>query len=106
VKLTVNFARRVFWVSGVYGFLILGPQYFMEGKINVDNPPAITHAEYFYGFIGVGRAWQFLFLVIARDPVRYRLAILPAILENSRSPARRQFCISGKNSRFKSLSLV
>ena len=35
----------------------------------------------FYGFIGVALAWQVLFLIIARDPVRYRGAIWAAILE-------------------------
>jgi hypothetical protein len=77
----IKFAKRVFLAAGVYGVLVLLPQYFMEGKISADNPPAITHSEYFYGFIGVGIAWQILFLVIARDPVRYRLAMLPSVLE-------------------------
>ena len=77
----MKFAKRVFGVAGVYGVLVLVLQYFMEGKISADNPPAITHPEYFYGFIGVGLAWQILFLVIARDPVRYRLAMLPVALE-------------------------
>jgi hypothetical protein len=77
----MKFAKRVFLVAGIYGLLALVPQYFMEGKISAENPPAITHPEYFYGFIGVGVAWQILFLVIARDPVRYRLAMLPAVVE-------------------------
>lgn len=77
----MKFTKRVFAVAGVYGLLMLLPQYFMEGKISADNPPAITHPEYFYGFIGVGLAWQILFLVIARDPIRYRFAMVPAILE-------------------------
>jgi len=77
----MRFAKRVFQVAGVYGVIVLLPQYFMEGKISADNPPAITHPEYFYGFICVALAWQILFLLIARDPVRYRLAMLPSILE-------------------------
>lgn len=77
----MKFAKRVFGIGGIYGVLVLLPQYFMEGKVSADNPPAITHPEYFYGFIGVGLAWQILFLVIARDPIRYRLAMLPATLE-------------------------
>lgn len=77
----MKFAKRVFGVAGIYGVLVLLPQYFLEGKVSADNPPAITHPEYFYGFIGVGLAWQILFLAIARDPVRYRLAMLPGILE-------------------------
>jgi|SRR5579872_615904 len=43
-----------------------------------DTPPAITHPEYFYGFLGGALAWQFLFLVLSTDPVRYRPMILPA----------------------------
>ncbi|HYM36067.1 MAG TPA: hypothetical protein VET48_11760, partial [Steroidobacteraceae bacterium] len=35
----------------------------------------------FYGFAGLGVAWQVLFLVIARDPLRFRLAMLPSIIE-------------------------
>jgi hypothetical protein len=76
-----KFARFVFWFAGVYGILVLFPQYFMEEKIAVINAPAITHPEYFYGFIGVALAWQFLFLVIGGDPIRYRLAMFPAVLE-------------------------
>ena len=76
-----TFARRVFLVAAVYGFVALIPQYFMEGKSGRDFPPPITHPEYYYGFIGVALAWQVLFLVIASDPIRYRVAIVPATLE-------------------------
>jgi len=77
----MRFARIVFLVAGIYGFLVLTPIYFMEGKIGRDTPPAITHPEYFYGFLGAGLAWQVLFLVLSADPVRYRAMILPSILE-------------------------
>lgn len=77
----MTFARRLFLIAAVYGFVVLLPQYFMEAKIGRDFPPPITHPEYFYGFIGVAIAWQVLFLLIARDPVRYRLAMLPGTLE-------------------------
>jgi hypothetical protein len=75
------FARRVFRIAGIYGILVLIPQYFMENKIGHDFPPPITHPEQFYGFIGVALAWQVLFLIIASDPIRYRFTMLPAILE-------------------------
>lgn len=75
------FARRVFLSASVYGVLILVPQYFMETKIGRDFPPPITHPEHFYGFIGVALAWQVLFVLIARDPVRYRPVMLAAVLE-------------------------
>jgi hypothetical protein len=77
----VKFEKIVFRVAGIYGVLVLAPIYFLENKIGQDAPPAITHPEYFYGFVGVGLAWQFLFLVLSTDPVRYRPMILPSILE-------------------------
>lgn len=77
----ISFARRVFTVAAVYGILVLVPQYFTEDLVGRDFPPPITHPEHYYGFIGVALAWQVLFLVVARDPVRYRLAMIPATLE-------------------------
>jgi hypothetical protein len=77
----MRFAKIVFLIAGIYGLLVLSPIYFMEGMIARQTPPAITHPEYFYGFLGAGLAWQFLFLVLSTDPVRYRPMILPSILE-------------------------
>ena len=74
-------AKRIFKFAGIYGIVALLPQYFLETKTGVDYPPAITHPEFFYGFIGVALAWQFGFLIIGRDPVRYRMMILPGIME-------------------------
>ncbi|MGB8831185.1 MAG: hypothetical protein WCC95_03475, partial [Candidatus Sulfotelmatobacter sp.] len=36
---------------------------------------------FFYGFISVGLAFQFAFIVIARDPVRLRPMIIPSVIE-------------------------
>jgi hypothetical protein len=77
----MRFAKIVFFVAGIYGLLVLTPLYFMEDKIGQATPPAITHPEFFYGFAGVGLAWQVLFLVLASDPVRFRPMIFPSILE-------------------------
>ena len=79
----MKFAKLVFIVAGIYGLLVLLPQYFLEQKTGHDHPPAITHPEFYYGFIGVGLAWQVLFLIIARDPLRYRLMMLPSFLEKA-----------------------
>jgi len=76
-----RFARRVFTGAAVYGIVALLPQYFLEDRIGRDFPPAITHPEHFYGFVGIALAWQFAFLVIARDPVRYRALMPVAVLE-------------------------
>jgi hypothetical protein len=77
----VPFARRVFTAAAVYGIVVLAPQYFLETRVGRDFPPPITHPEHFYGFIGLALAWQFVFLAIARDPVRYRPLMLVAVLE-------------------------
>ena len=79
----MKFARIVFLVAGIYGLIVLLPLYFMEAQTGRDYPPPITHPEYYYGFIGVGVAWQLAFLVISRDPVRYRLLMIPSIVEKA-----------------------
>jgi hypothetical protein len=77
------FARRVFLIAAIYGLLVLVPQYFLEAKTGRDFPPAITHPEYYYGFVGVAAAWQLVFLLISRDPVRYRPVMPIAIVEKA-----------------------
>lgn len=77
----MRFARWVFGLSGAYGLLVLVPQLFLEERFNRDYPPPITHPENFYGFLGVAIAWQFAFLVIASDPLRYRPMMLPTLIE-------------------------
>jgi hypothetical protein len=79
----MTFARRVFLFAGIYGLVVLVPMYFLEGRIGRDQPPPITHPEYFYGFLGVAVAWQVAFLVIARDPARFRPLMVPAVLEKA-----------------------
>jgi hypothetical protein len=77
----VRFARLVFRVAGVYGLLLLPPQYFLEGKLGRDFPPPVTHPEFYYSFLGVAVVWQLLFLVLSGDPVRYRPMMVVAALE-------------------------
>jgi hypothetical protein len=77
----MRFSRWLFLIAGVYGLLVLTPLYFLEQKIGADTPPAITHPEYFYGFVGIALAWQVAFLIIGLDPLRHRPLMIPAILE-------------------------
>lgn len=77
----MKFARIVFLVAGIYGLIVLLPLYFMEEQTGRDYPPPITHPEYYYGFIGVAVAWQLVFLVMSRDPGRYRPLMIPSIVE-------------------------
>lgn len=77
----MKFAKYSFLIAAIYGLAVLLPQYFLEDKIGRDSPPAITHPEFFYGFIGVAVAFQFVFLIISRDPVRYRPLMLASVAE-------------------------
>ena len=77
----MRFAKIVFTLAGIWGLLVLTPLFFMENSIGLKNPPAITHPEYFYGFVSVALAWQVAFLIIARNPVRYRTLMIACMLE-------------------------
>jgi len=77
----MKFAKRLFLIAGIYGLLALLPQYFLEEQMGRDYPPPITHPEYYYGFIGVAVAWQVAFLILSRDPARFRPLMIPAVLE-------------------------
>lgn len=77
----MKFAKITFLIAGIYGLIVLLPLYFMEQQTGRDYPPPITHPEYYYGFIGVAVAWQLVFLVMSRDPARYRPIMLAAIVE-------------------------
>src|SRR5215218_9239644 len=79
----MKFAKRVFLIAGIWGLLVLLPMYFLEAKNGRDFPPPITHPEYYYGFVGVAVAWQVLFLILSRNPIRYRPMMIPAILEKA-----------------------
>ena len=79
----MRFAKLVFLTAGIYGLIVLAPQYFFEARTGHDYPPPITHPEYYYGFIGLAVVWQFVFLILSRDPVRYRPLMIPAILEKA-----------------------
>ena len=76
-----GFPALVFRIAAIYGIATLVPQYFLEDWIGEAFPPAITHPELFYGFIGVALVWQFVFLLIAHDVRRYRPLMLLAVLE-------------------------
>jgi hypothetical protein len=79
----MRFAKNTFLAAGIYGLVVLLPQYFLEQRTGRDFPPPITHPEYFYGFVGVAVAWQIVFLVISRDPIRYRPLMLVAVIEKA-----------------------
>ena len=79
MNLGPKFAKRVFLLAGIYGVVVLLPQYFVEWAL--DLPAPMAQPEHFYGFIGVALSWQFAFLLIAGDVQRYRPLMLMGVLE-------------------------
>src|SRR5262245_29913985 len=77
----MNFAKRVFQIAGVYGLIVVAlgyGVYLYEGnEFLLSNP----RAEYVHGFFLVTFAWQIAFLIIAGDPILYRMFMLAAMLE-------------------------
>jgi hypothetical protein len=75
------FAKRVFQGAGIYGaaVILLGyAAYFLGGE---EAAYLTNHPEMAHGFFLVTFAWQVAFLIIATDPMRYRLLMLAAMLE-------------------------
>jgi hypothetical protein len=77
----MKFPKVVFWVAGIWGLLVITPLYFMFDLIGKNDPPAITHPGFYYGFVGGALAWQIAFLFIAREPVRLRPMMIPSVVE-------------------------
>ena len=77
----MKFAKVVFLIAGIWGVLVLTPLYFMFSVIGRQDPPAITHPAFYYGFVGAALAWQVAFFIIAANPVRFRPIIIPSIIE-------------------------
>jgi len=78
---TLTFARTVFTCAGIWGLAVLTPLYFSVDLVGRFYPPAITHPDFYYGFIGVASAWQVGFLLIGRDPAGLHTMMIPAMLE-------------------------
>ncbi|MEL6875916.1 MAG: hypothetical protein AAGM33_10615 [Pseudomonadota bacterium] len=71
--------KIIFWIAAIFGIVVLVPGFFGEGQIQ----PAISHPEFYYGFHGLALVFQIIFIMIARDPLRYRSLIPIAILEKA-----------------------
>jgi hypothetical protein len=79
----MRFAKWVFLVAGISGVLMVVPPHFLEKQFGHDYPPPVNHPELYYGFFGVTLSWQFMFLVIGSDPIRFRRAMIPAMMEKA-----------------------
>ena len=80
------FAKWVYRLAGIYGFIVLAPLLIAEPTIAARTGP-ITYPEYYYGFAGSALVFQALFLLIATDPGRYRRVMLISVAEKVAFPA-------------------
>lgn len=77
----MRFARIVFIAAGVWGIVVLTPLYFLVDVTGRQYPPPTSYPQFFYGFLSVAMAWQIAFLIIGSNPVRFRLLMIPSIIE-------------------------
>lgn len=72
----MTFAKWVFTIGGVFGLLMISPLFFLEDQMAAMGGAPLSHPENYYGFVGVTFAWQLVYLLIGRDPARYRPVML------------------------------
>ncbi len=77
----MKFAKIVFLVGGIYGLLVVTPLYALQSFIEKIMPPLVSHPEFYYGFVGAVVVWHVLFVVMSKDPARYRALMPVAALE-------------------------
>ena len=77
----MRFAKTVFTGAGVWGLAIVTPLLFLFDYIGRQYPPPITHPDIYFGFVTITLAWQVAFLIIGRDPVRFRPLMIAAMIE-------------------------
>lgn len=77
----MRFAKIVFTVAGVWGVVVLTPLYFLVDITGRPYAPPTSYPQFFYGFFSVAMAWQIAFLIIGRNPARFRPLMIPSILE-------------------------
>lgn len=68
----MTFAKWVFTIGGVWGVLIIGPLFFTEQVMADTTGKPFNHPDTYYGFVAAVFCWQLSYLVIGRDPARYR----------------------------------
>jgi hypothetical protein len=77
----MRFAKMVFFIAGVWGLAVLTPLFFLADYIGRQYPPPLGHPDFYYGFISTALVWQVAFLMIARNPARFRPLMVVAMLE-------------------------
>jgi hypothetical protein len=77
----MRLARFVFIGAGIWGIAVLTPLYWLIDISGRRYAVPTDYPQFFYGFIGVAIAWQIAFLMIGSNPARFRMFMIPAMLE-------------------------
>ena len=77
----MNFAKVVFVGAGMWGIGVLTPLYWLVDVSGRRYGVPTEYPQFYYGFLSVAMAWQIAFLIIGSNPTRFRVLMIPAILE-------------------------
>jgi hypothetical protein len=77
----VKFAKYVFISAGLWGIAVLTPFYWLVDVTGRRYAPPTEYPHFFYGFFAITMAWQFAFLVIGSNPIRFRPLMVPSMFE-------------------------
>lgn len=77
----MSFAKFTFIGAGIWGITVLTPLFWHVDLTGRRYGVPTEHPDFFYGFLTVAMAWQIAFLVIASNPARFRLLMIPSIVE-------------------------
>jgi hypothetical protein len=77
----MKFAKVVFTLAGVWGIVVLTPLFFLVDVSGRQYLPPASYPHFFYGFLSLAMAWQVAFLLIGRNPVKYRVFMIPSLIE-------------------------
>lgn len=79
----MKFARYVFTIAGLWGIAVLVPLFFLVDISGRRYGAPTEYPHFFYGFLAVALSWQFAFLIIGSDPLRFRSMMIPAFIEKA-----------------------
>ena len=77
----MKFAKVVFVCAGIWGIGVLTPLYWLVDVSGRRYGVPTEYPQFYYGFLSVAMAWQIAFLIIGSNPARFRMLMIPAILE-------------------------
>jgi len=77
----MKFAKVVFVGAGIWGIGVLTPLYWLVDVSGRRYGVPTEYPQFYYGFLSVAMAWQIAFLIVGSNPARFRMLMIPGILE-------------------------